>query len=248
MKVLVIIPAYNEEKNILKTVKSITETKIKGVQLDYIVINDGSNDNTKEILKKNKIKFIDLICNLGIGGAVQTGYKYAFYNDYDIAIQFDGDGQHDARYLINLINEIKNGNDLVVGSRFVKDIDTFKSTALRRFGINFLSYLIKLTTKKVIKDPTSGFRAANKEVIKLFAEKYPFDYPEPDTLVVLLKNNYKVLEISVEMIERKHGKSSITLFKSIYYMIKVSLAILMAGLTKGDDRYVKKTDCWISSY
>ncbi len=232
MKVLMIIPAYNEEKNILKTIDSIEKTKIKDVDLDYIVINDGSTDNTREVLINNNAKFIDLVCNLGIGGAVQTGFKYAFYNNYDIAIQFDGDGQHNPEYIKDLIEGIKNGNDLVVGSRFVKKIDTFKSTTMRRFGINFLSSLIKICTGKTIKDPTSGFRACNKKIIELFAHDYPSDYPEPDTLVVLLKNNFKVLEVPVEMEERKHGKSSITFLKSIYYMIKVSTSIIIASMGK----------------
>lgn len=232
MKVLIIIPAYNEEQNIVKTINSLEKIIITDVDLDYIVINDGSSDNTRKILKDNKIKYIDLVCNLGIGGAVQTGYKYAFYNDYDIAIQFDGDGQHNPKYINDLIEGINNGNDLVVGSRFIKKIDTFKSTAIRRFGINFLSFLIKVCTRKTIKDPTSGFRACNKRIIELFAHDYPSDYPEPDTLVVLLKNKFKVLEIPVEMEERIHGKSSITLLKSIYYMIKVSMAIIIASLGK----------------
>lgn len=232
MKVLVIIPAYNEEKNIVNTVNSLKKVNIEDVNLDYIVINDGSKDNTKEILEKNNIKFIDLPCNLGIGGAVQTGYKYALYNDYDIAIQFDGDGQHDATYIDDLIKGISNGNDFVLGSRFIKEMDNFKSTATRRLGINFLSFLIKLCTKKTIKDPTSGFRAGNKKIIKLFSNYYPNDYPEPDTLVILLKKKYKVLEIPVKMKERKSGKSSITPIKSIYYMIKVSLSILISSIDK----------------
>lgn len=232
MKVLIIIPAYNEEKNIVNTVNSLDNIKIKGITLDYIVINDGSLDGTKEILEKNKMKYIDLPCNLGIGGAVQTGYKYALYNNYDIAIQYDGDGQHDASYIKDLIKGISDGNDFVLGSRFIKEISNFKSTATRRIGINFLSFLIKLCTKKIIKDPTSGFRAGNKKIIKLFASNYPYDYPEPDTLVVLLKKKYKVLEIPVKMNERSNGKSSITPLKSIYYMIKVSIAIIVASIDK----------------
>lgn len=235
MKVLIIIPAYNEEKNIVKTVSSLNNIKINGIDLDYIVINDGSLDSTKDILKKNKLNYIDLPCNLGIGGAVQTGYKYAFYNKYDIAIQFDGDGQHNADYIKDLINGILDGNDLVIGSRFIKEnITGFKSTALRRFGKNFLSFLIKLCTGKTITDPTSGFRACNKDIIKIFADNYPSDYPEPDTVVSLLKNKYKILEVPVKMNERKGGKSSITPLKSIYYMIKVSLSIIIASIGKKD--------------
>lgn len=237
MKVLVVIPAYNEEKNILKTVNNIMSTKIKGVTLDYVVINDCSRDNTKQVLIDNKINFIDLPFNLGIGGAVQTGYKYAYYNNYDIAIQFDGDGQHDAAYLKDLIDEIKKGNDIVIGSRFVSELSTFKSTKLRRIGINFLSWLIEFVTGKKIYDPTSGFRAINKNIIKLFSNNYPIDYPEPDTIVTVIKKGYNVSEIPVKMNKRENGKSSINPIKSVYYMIKVSLAIIIAATSvkKGND-------------
>lgn len=237
MKVLVIIPAYNEEKNIVKTVKQLENTKLKGHTLDYVVINDGSRDNTKKVCIENNINFIDLPFNLGIGGAVQTGYKYAYYNNYDIAIQFDGDGQHDASYIKDLVNEIKNGNNITIGSRFVSELSEFKSTKIRRIGINFLSWLIKLVTGKKIYDPTSGFRAADKKVIKIFADTYPIDYPEPDTIVTIIKKGFKVSEIPVKMNKRENGKSSINPMKSIYYMIKVSLAIIIASLStkKGND-------------
>lgn len=236
MKVLIIIPAYNEEENIINTVNSIKNIKIKDIELDYIVINDGSTDNTRKVLIDNKVNFIDLVFNLGIGGAVQTGYKYAFYNNYDIAIQYDGDGQHNPNYFKDLIDKIKDDNDLVIGSRFILDDDSFKSTRMRRFGINFLSKLIKLCTGKEIKDPTSGFRACNKDIIRFFANNYPTDYPEPDTTVMVLKRGYKVVEIPVEMTERKKGKSSITPLKSIYYMIKVSASIIISALEKRGEK------------
>lgn len=232
MKVLVIIPAYNEEKNIIGTVKSL-ECINEYFTLDYIVINDGSKDNTASVCIKNNIKFINLVNNLGIGGAVQTGYKYAYLNDYDVAIQFDGDGQHDASFIINLVDEINKGYDLVVGSRFIKKTDGFNSTFLRRLGIKFLSLLIKICTGKKIYDPTSGFRACNKRIIYDFAFDYPLDYPEPDTIVSVIKRGYKVNEISVRMHERKEGKSSlnINIFEPIYYMIKVSVAIIITSLS-----------------
>ncbi|MFA5602251.1 MAG: glycosyltransferase family 2 protein [Bacilli bacterium] len=232
MKALVIIPAYNEEENIVNTINSLKKIKLKGIKLNYIVINDGSKDKTRETLIKNKIKFIDLIYNLGIGGAVQTGYKYALYNNYDVAIQLDGDGQHNPEYIKKLIEELNNGNDLVIGSRFIEKIDSFKSTKLRRIGKNILSFVIKICTNKTIKDPTSGFRACNKKIIELFSKNYPIDYPEPDTLVIVLKRKYKVLEIPVQMNKRDKGKSSITPLKSIYYMIKVSLSIIVTSLEK----------------
>ena len=141
MKVLMIIPAYNESKSILNTVKSLDVFKSTKHTLDYIIVNDGSKDNTREVCIENNLNFIDLPMNLGIGGAVQTGYKYALVNNYDIAIQFDGDGQHDANYIINLVEEIEKGNDIVIGSRYVKELSEFKSTFMRRVGINFLSFL-----------------------------------------------------------------------------------------------------------
>ncbi len=235
-RVLMIIPAYNEEKSILSVVENIKKVKTNDFMLDYIVVNDGSKDKTREVLIKNKLNFIDLPCNLGIGGAVQTGYKYAFYHDYDIAIQFDGDNQHDASFIPDLVTNIKKGNDLVIGSRFVGDLSEFKSSKLRRMGINLLSGIIKICTGVKIYDVTSGYRACNKKLISYFANNYPVDYPEPDSLVQVLKMKYKVREIPVVMHERKTGKSSINGFKSIYYMIKVILAIIIADIsTKGDD-------------
>lgn len=237
MNVLIIIPAYNEELNIEKTVCKIIEYNKKSKNnIDYIVINDGSKDNTSYICKKNGYNVVDLIHNLGIGGAVQTGYKYAYENNYDIAIQFDGDGQHDENYIDELVKEIKKGNDFVIGSRFVSDLSVFKSTTTRRLGIKILSSLIKLCTKFKVYDPTSGFRAANKEVIKLFSSNYPTEYPEPETTTILLKNGFRVKEIPVKMYEREYGKSSIRPLKSIYYMFSVSLSIIISSICK---EYVK---------
>ena len=235
-KVLMIIPAYNEEKNIVKVAESINKGESKKYKIDYVIINDGSTDNTKQVCIDNNLNFIDLPCNLGIGGAVQTGYKYAHYNDYDVAIQFDGDGQHDASYIEKLVDYIEKGNNLVIGSRFVADESEFKSTFLRRVGINFLSGLIKLCTGKRVYDVTSGFRAADKDLIKYFAFNYPTDYPEPDSLVQVVKRGYKVEEVSVKMKERQGGTSSISGFKSIYYMIKVSFAIIIANISTKKER------------
>lgn len=235
-KILMIIPAYNEEKSIVKTVESINKLESNNYKIDYVVINDGSTDNTKNVCIENKINFIDLPCNLGIGGAVQTGYKYAHYNNYDIAIQFDGDGQHDANYIEKLAANIDEGNSLVIGSRFVAEESEFKSTFIRRVGINFLSGLIKLCTGKKVYDVTSGFRAADKDLIKYFAFNYPIDYPEPDSLVQVIKKGYKVAEVSVKMNERQGGTSSISGLKSAYYMIKVSFAILIANFATKKER------------
>lgn len=230
-KVLMIIPAYNEEKNIVKTIKMIKD--YKKVKLDYIVINDGSTDNTRSVMMENNIDFIDLPFNLGIGAAVQTGYKYAFYNNYDIAIQFDGDGQHDINSVLRLIEPIAEGKaDMVVGSRYVDDSSEFKSTLSRRFGIKIISSLIYLLSKKRLKDVTSGYRAVNKKIIEVFANDYPFDFPEPITNYALLRSRFKVKEIGVNMFEREEGISSINMFKSVYYMFNVCLSIILFNFKK----------------
>ena len=216
IKILLIIPAYNEEENILKTCNKIKE---ENKNLDFIVINDGSKDRTLEILKENKLPHIDLIHNLGIGGAVQTGYKYALENDYDIAIQFDDDGQHDVRYVEKLIKPILDGEaDFTIGSRFVEELSTFKSSRARRIGINIISFFIKLFTGKKIYDTTSGFRAVNKDIIKSFAMQYPVEYPEPVSTTELLKQG-----------KREGGVSSIRAWKNAYYMFNVILSIIIVS-------------------
>lgn len=231
-KVLMIIPAYNEEESILKTVREIT--KYKKIKLDYLVINDGSSDETKMVCDSNNIKYVDLVNNLGIGAAVQTGYKYAYDNNYDIAIQFDGDGQHDINYVNDLIDAIVNDKcDMVIGSRFVGDVSKFKSTYFRRVGIKVLSFIIKILTGSEIKDVTSGYRAANKKVIEKFAKNYVFDYPEPITNLQLLKDGYKLKEVAVNMRERQFVQSSIRLFKSVYYMLNVGLMLFIFGIGNG---------------
>lgn len=224
MKKLVIIPAYNESENIVNTVKEIKE---KASGFDYVVINDCSSDKTLEILESNHLNYINLPVNLGIGGAVQTGYKYALEHEYDMAVQVDGDGQHDPAYLHSLEESlIKEKADMVIGSRFIKN-EGFQSTFARRMGIVYFTKMIKSLTGTTITDPTSGFRLVNKDVIALFANDYPRDYPEPESIVALLKRKKKVIEVPVQMKERQGGVSSIRLWNSVYYMIKVSIAILV---------------------
>lgn len=203
----------------------------KRKMLDYIVINDGSLDKTEEVLKDNNINHICLVNNLGIGAAVQTGYKYAYTNNYDIAIQFDGDGQHDINYIDKLIDTIVDEKyDMVIGSRFVGNDSSFKSTKMRRVGIKLLSFVIKILTGVTIKDVTSGYRAVNRNIIEKFSKNYIFDYPEPITNLQLIKEKYKIKEVSVGMKERKYGKSSISALKSFYYMFNVILNMLIIGL------------------
>ena len=235
MKILLIVPAYNEEKNILKVYKKIIEyNKNNELKYDCIVINDGSNDNTEDVCIKNNIPHISLIHNLGIGGAVQTGYKYALENGYDIAVQFDGDGQHDINHVRKIVNPIINGDaDMVIGSRFI-DLSSseFKSSLFRRFGIKLISFFIKLVTKYRVFDTTSGFRAVNQKLIQFFANSYPVEYPEPVSTTKVLRNGYIVKEVGVSMNRREAGESSIKAWKNVYYMINVILSIILVGLER----------------
>ena len=231
--ILIIVPCYNEEKNIEQTVANI-----KKYGYDYIVINDGSKDHTEDILCQNQIKHISLSNNLGIGGGMQAGYKYAKQNRYDIAVQFDGDGQHNSYEIDKIIAPILQGEaDLVIGSRYLNS-EGFKSTFLRRCGISFLSWMMKIMLGKRIKDMTSGFRAVKYNLIELFAYDYPYEYPEPVTNFKAQMDGYRIKEIPVVMNERKHGISSITALKSIYYMINVFFQFIIlkfTGKKKGDE-------------
>lgn len=227
MKKLVIIPAYNECGNIQKAVDDIRE---HAPEFDYVVINDCSTDGTLDICRKNHLNYVNLPVNLGIGGAVQTGYIYACQNGYDVAVQFDGDGQHDAAYLEPMAQKLaETDSDMVIGSRFIEK-EGFQSSTLRRIGIRYFSVLIRFLTGKWIADPTSGMRIVNRDVMCIYAEDYPKDYPEPESVVAILRDGKKVTEIPVIMRERQEGISSIDGFRAVYYMIKVTLAILMERL------------------
>lgn len=229
MKKLIIIPAYNEGTNIEKTISEIEKS---APEFDYVIINDCSSDNTKEICEKNHFNFVNLPINLGIGGAVQTGYRYAWKNGYDLAVQVDGDGQHDPKFLQKMAEYLeKNNVDMVIGSRFIKK-EGFQSSGTRRLGIKYFTILIRLLTGEKITDPTSGLRMVSQDVIKLFAFDYPKDYPEPESVVAILRRKKKVQEIPVVMKERQGGVSSISPKKSVYYMIKVTLAILIERIRK----------------
>ena len=224
MKNLIIIPAFNEHECIKNTVEMI---KREAPNFDYVVINDHSTDNTLDILKENNYNYINLPTNLGIGGAVQTGYRYAYENNYDTAVQVDADGQHNPKYLNMMLETLeKEQADMIIGSRFIEN-KGFQSTFARRIGITYFTKLIHLLTGEVITDPTSGLRLGNKNVIELFAKDYPRDYPEPESVVALLKRGMRVREVPVEMLARQGGVSSINFKKSVYYMIKVSLAIII---------------------
>ncbi|MDN7244700.1 glycosyltransferase family 2 protein [Planococcus shenhongbingii] len=223
---MVIIPAYNEEDSIVQTVESIKAV----TQIDYIVVNDGSTDRTPELLDEHGYHHIDLPINLGIGGAMQTGYRYARDHGYDYAIQLDADGQHNPSDLTNLIDEITETDyDMVIGSRFVEQ-SAYKGSLPRRIGIYYFYRFIHLLTRMKITDPTSGYRIVNRKIIESFSNYYPTDYPEVEVLVNLSRKNYKIKEIKVEMNQRQGGKSSITPKKSIYYMFKVTYISLVRSV------------------
>lgn len=224
MKCLVIIPAYNEEENIVQTIEEIKKSTSG---FDYVIINDCSTDSTGKVCEERGYNIVNLPINLGIGGAVQTGYKYACDNGYDYAVQVDGDGQHNPSYLEKMLHVIVDSQaDMVIGSRFIKK-EGFQSSGVRRIGIKYFTFLIRILTGKTVTDPTSGLRMVNRKVIEQFAKCYPKDYPEPESVVTLLKAGLRVYEVPVIMRERTGGVSSISPMKSVYYMIKVTIAILM---------------------
>ena len=224
MKKLIIIPAFNEEKNIDFVVADIRQ---HATDFDYVIINDCSKDGMSSLCFRKGYNYIDLPVNLGIGGCVQAGYLYAQQHDYDIAVQFDGDGQHDAAYLNPMFQAMMEQNsDMMIGSRFLQQRG-FQSSVLRRGGITSLSWLIMILNKRKIKDVTSGLRMVNCKVIDDFCQYYPPDYPEPETVAACLRKGYQVDEFPVEMRERQAGQSSINMPRAAYYMIKVSLSILI---------------------
>lgn len=229
MKKLIIIPAYNESENIERTIRSIEKY---ASDFDYVIVNDCSTDNTKNICIRNQFNFVDLPINLGIGGAVQTGYRYAYEEGYDIAVQVDGDGQHDPKFLEEMSDYLEHNKlDMVIGSRFINQ-EGFQSSGTRRIGIKYFTILIRILTGNKITDPTSGLRMTNRDIIKMFAYDYPKDYPEPESVVAILRRKKKVREIPVVMKAREGGISSISPRKSIYYMVKVTLAILIECIRK----------------
>ena len=228
MKTLLVIPCFNEEKNVETVYDSICAFNTQcACSYHHVFINDGSQDNTEQELKKCGANYITLIENLGIGGAVQTGYKYAYENGYDIAVQMDGDGQHDIRCVQNIIEPLLNNDaDLVIGSRFIKGSQSeFKSSFFRRIGIKMISLAIKMKTGKEIFDTTSGFRAINRNLLKYFSHEYPLEYPEPVSSTIALKSGFRIKEVPVAMHERAEGVSSIRAWKSLYYMVNVILSI-----------------------
>ena len=227
-KILAIVPAFNESGNIQRT---LNEIKSAPFSVDILVVNDGSTDTTAAEAKAAGGRVISLPFNLGIGGALQTGFRFADKYQYDFAVQIDGDGQHEVSHLEALFAPVFRGEaDIAIGSRFIKPFLGYRSSFVRRIGIHFFAYLISFLTHYEITDPTSGFRAFNRKAIKAFARYYPQDFPEPESIVVAKKCGMKIVEVPVEMRKRRAGQSSIRYFYTLYYMIKVTFAILLGML------------------
>lgn len=220
MKCLVIIPAYNEEENIVRVVENL---KNNYPMYDYVVVNDGSADNTAKICRSKGYELLDLPVNLGLAGAFQTGLKYAYRKGYDYAIQFDADGQHRPEFIAPMLDKIQEGYDIVIASRFV---DKKKPHTLRMLGSNLISTAMKLTTGHRVKDPTSGMRMFNKKMIAEFALNMNYG-PEPDTVSYLLKQGATIAEVQAEMDERIAGESYLNLTRSMMYMMRMLLSILL---------------------
>lgn len=223
-KILVLIPAYNEEN----TIEGVIESVRKEVPpCEIVVVNDGSIDRTERLAREKGVKVLTLPYNMGIGLAEQTGFKYAYKENFDIVIRVDADGQHDAKFIMKCLTPLlDNSADMVIGSRFLNN-EGFQSTLIRRMGIKWICILINLLTGSKVSDPTSGFRSINKKLIKLFSRFYPTDFPEPESLLMALKLGFKVKEIPVIMQERLEGKSSINMWNAVYYMIKVPFALII---------------------
>ena len=229
--ILVIVPAYNEEQTIGRVVDDLSRVELPH---DVLVVNDGSTDRTSQVARAaGGVGVIDLPKNLGIGGAVQTGFKYAARNDYAVAVQFDGDGQHLAAEIPRLVAALRDGAaNMVIGSRFLEEPAGFRSTFVRRIGIRLFQLVNSLLTGQRITDNTSGFRAYDRRAIEFLARHYPVDYPEPEAVILLGRNGFQISEVVTRMRERQGGGSSISGLTGCYYMIKVLLAILMTALRK----------------
>jgi glycosyltransferase involved in cell wall biosynthesis len=224
MRVLVIVPAHNEARNLPAVLRAI---RALPAGHDVCVVDDGSTDDTAKIAARAGATVLRNAVNLGIGGAVQAGYLWARERGYDAAVQIDGDGQHDPAYVAAALEPVAGGRaDVVIGSRFLED-GGFRSTLARRIGIRYLSWFLRLRCGARVTDPTSGFRAASRRAIELFAGWYPSDYPEPEAIAFATRNGLRVLEVPVRMRDREHGESSINVFRTLYYLVKVSLALLL---------------------
>jgi glycosyltransferase involved in cell wall biosynthesis len=224
MRTLAIVPAYNEARNLPAVLSALRRA---AAECDVCVVDDGSTDDTARVASELGVTVLRSAVNLGIGGAVQLGYLWAREHGYDVAIQIDGDGQHDPAYVAGAIAPIADGvADVVIGSRFLQD-GGFRSTTLRRVGIRYLSWFLRARCGARVTDPTSGFRAAGRRAIELFASSYPSDYPEPEAIALATRSGLRLREVPVVMRDREHGASSITAWRTLYYLVKVSLALVL---------------------
>jgi glycosyltransferase involved in cell wall biosynthesis len=229
-RVIAVVPAYNEERAIGAIVDEI---RAFDASFDVVVIDDGSTDATATVAAEHGAAVVTLPFNLGIGGAVQTGFKYALEHDYELAVRLDGDGQHDPAELPKLLAPVERGEaDIVTGSRFADGARAYRPHFSRRIGITWFAMLVSLLTRQRVTDTTSGFQALNRKGIALFAGDYPNDYPEVEATVLVFKHRLRLAEVPVQMREREHGESSITFLRSVYYMLKVTLALLVAMVRK----------------
>lgn len=227
IKIAIVVPCYNEEENILNLFHEIIKTPFPEImEVVPVFINDCSKDGSVNILRNHKIKHLDLPVNLGIGGAVQVGFKYAFNNHFDIAVQMDGDGQHPPAELFKILEPlIKKEADVVVGSRFLTQ-EGFQSSYMRRIGIHFFKWLNWKLVRVKINDSTSGYRALNQSALRVVNDYYPDEYPEPEAIILYQMSGLRIKEVQVNMRERQGGESSIRAYKTIYYMVKVTLSSL----------------------
>jgi glycosyltransferase involved in cell wall biosynthesis len=225
-RIIAVVPAFEEEAAIGPVVAEITAFD---PSIDVVVVDDGSSDGTGVAAAAAGATVVRLPFNLGIGAAVQTGFRWALERDYDLAVRLDGDGQHDPAELPKLLAPIERGEaDVVTGSRFREEEDGYRPPLGRRVGITWFARLVSLLSGQRVTDTTSGFQALNRPGIELFARDYPSDYPEVEATVLLLKHRLRLAEVHVRMREREHGSSSITFVRSVYYAVKVTLALFIA--------------------
>ena len=224
LRLLAIVPAYNEAASIAEVVSEIRDVD---PEIEVLVVDDGSNDATAETAEAAGARVLRLPLNLGIGGAVQAGFLYAYEHGFDLAVQIDGDGQHDARELPRLLEPIlAQTSDFAIGTRFAGE-SSYRSPLARRIGIGLFARLVSLRVRQRMTDTTSGFRAVNRRGIRLFAADYPHDYPEVESVVTAARGDLRVCEVPVVMRQRAAGQSSITAFRSFYYVVKVLLALFV---------------------
>ncbi len=229
-RIAAIVPAYNEARAIGGVVDEIRATSDR---FDIVVVDDGSHDGTAVIARAHGAAVVTLPYNIGIGGAVQTGFKYALERGYETAVRLDGDGQHDPGELQKLLGPLESREaDIVTGSRFIDSTGEYRPPLARRIGIIWFARIVSLLTRQRVTDPTSGFQALNSHGIALFARDYPNDYPEVEAVVLVSKHRLRLVEVPVRMREREHGQSSITFLRSVYYMFKVTLALSVAMLRR----------------